>query len=163
MKPRDALLGIFFGATLVILAVTGCARRPAAEPSAAPYVQVAVASFGSIEPARNLAGVIAPVSKRRDSELALRARQRRIRPRRRYGSRRTAPRAARYVRSASAARRRQRDGEQQSRQHRPHQLSRLAQHFAGRRYAACRRSSGAPGPGDAAERYAQSCSATRIC
>jgi len=60
MKPRDAFSGIFFGATLVILAVTGCARRPAAEPSAAPYVQVAVASFGAIEPARNLAGVVAP-------------------------------------------------------------------------------------------------------
>jgi len=60
MKPRDTLAGIFFGATLVILAASGCARRPAAEPSPAPYVQVAVASFGSIEPARNLAGVIAP-------------------------------------------------------------------------------------------------------
>jgi len=59
MRLRDSLGGII-GAALVILAAGGCSHRPAPPPSPAPYVQIAVASFGSIEPARSLAGVIAP-------------------------------------------------------------------------------------------------------
>jgi HlyD family secretion protein len=59
MKPRASLAAVF-GATLLILAAGGCGRRPAPPPSPAPYVQIAVASYGSIEPSRSLAGVIAP-------------------------------------------------------------------------------------------------------
>ncbi|MBV8067321.1 MAG: efflux RND transporter periplasmic adaptor subunit [Candidatus Eremiobacteraeota bacterium] len=49
----------FFGAVLAILAAFGCAaRRP--PPPPAPYVETTLTSFGSIEPARQLAGVVAP-------------------------------------------------------------------------------------------------------
>ncbi|MBV9717800.1 MAG: efflux RND transporter periplasmic adaptor subunit [Candidatus Eremiobacteraeota bacterium] len=52
--PRS-LLGLF-----AMLAAGGCGGRPAPAPTAAAYVQTAVTSFGSIEPSRSLAGVVAP-------------------------------------------------------------------------------------------------------
>lgn len=60
MERRGALSAGFFGAVFAIAAVTGCAGRKAPPPQPAPYVETAVATFGSIEPARQLAGVIAP-------------------------------------------------------------------------------------------------------
>lgn len=60
MKRRDALSRSLFGATFAILAAAGCAGRSGPGPSPAPYVDTTVTSFGSIEPARQLAGVVAP-------------------------------------------------------------------------------------------------------
>jgi multidrug efflux pump subunit AcrA (membrane-fusion protein) len=60
MIARERPFRRLFGLLFVILAVCGCAGRPAARPSQAPYVETTMTSFGSIEPARQLAGVIAP-------------------------------------------------------------------------------------------------------
>jgi len=60
MERRGTLSAGIFGAFFAVAAVTGCAGRKVPPPPAAPYVETAVASFGSIEPARQLAGVIAP-------------------------------------------------------------------------------------------------------
>ena len=127
MKPRDALSGIFFGATLVILAVTGCAPPPGRGAVGRSLRTSRRRKLWSHRARASSRGRRRPVSKRRDPKLPLRARQRRLRSRRRHGSRRTAAGTARHLRSASAARRRHRNREQQSRQYRPHQLSRLAQ------------------------------------
>ncbi|HET6274998.1 MAG TPA: efflux RND transporter periplasmic adaptor subunit, partial [Candidatus Cybelea sp.] len=60
MSGKERLFRRFVGALFAILAVEGCSGRPAARPSPAPYVQTTMTSFGSIAPASNLAGVIAP-------------------------------------------------------------------------------------------------------
>ncbi len=60
MAARERPLKRVFVTLCAILAAAGCGGRPAARQSPAPYVQTAVASFGSIEPSRQLAGVIAP-------------------------------------------------------------------------------------------------------
>jgi multidrug efflux pump subunit AcrA (membrane-fusion protein) len=58
MTRRDGLGGLF-GAGLIFLAATGCARH--APPRAqVPVVQSSVVGFGTIHPARQLAGVVAP-------------------------------------------------------------------------------------------------------
>ena len=67
-------------------------------------------------------------------------------------SRRPAACAARHFRLAGAAPVRSRNGEQQSRQHSAHGLSRRPDDFPGRRHAAHRRSGGQPGSADAEER-----------
>ncbi len=60
MKSRGALSRRVFCAVLAILSWSGCARhqRPAAAPP--PYVETTVTTYGAIEPARQLAGVVAP-------------------------------------------------------------------------------------------------------
>jgi multidrug efflux pump subunit AcrA (membrane-fusion protein) len=60
MERRVALSAGFFAAVFAVAAVTGCAGRKGPPPQPAPFVETAVASFGSIQPARQLAGVIAP-------------------------------------------------------------------------------------------------------
>ena len=59
-QRRGGLPNRIFTVLFVILAVAGCGRRPAAHETPAPYVDTTVTTFGSIEPARELAGVIAP-------------------------------------------------------------------------------------------------------
>lgn len=60
MSGKERLFRRFFGALFALLTASGCAGRPAARPSQAPYVETAVTSFGAIEPSKQLAGVIAP-------------------------------------------------------------------------------------------------------
>ncbi len=60
MKPRADHLRRLFGVVAVILAATGCSGRPAGQATPAPYVETTVTSSGAIEPARRLAGVVAP-------------------------------------------------------------------------------------------------------
>jgi RND family efflux transporter MFP subunit len=60
MQRRDGLLQRLFGAAFAILAVSGCTGRPAANATPAPYVQTTLTTVGAIEPARQLAGVVAP-------------------------------------------------------------------------------------------------------
>jgi multidrug efflux pump subunit AcrA (membrane-fusion protein) len=55
---RDGLCGLF-GAALIFLAASGCARH-APPASQTPVVQTSVVEFGTIQPARQLAGVVAP-------------------------------------------------------------------------------------------------------
>ena len=47
-------------ATAAFVALTACGGHAAPSATPAPFVQTAVASFGTIEPQRRLAGVIAP-------------------------------------------------------------------------------------------------------
>jgi HlyD family secretion protein len=56
LEPRPAKL---FLIALAILGASGCAR-PQAPPPSAPFVETAVTSYGEIQPARHLAGVVAP-------------------------------------------------------------------------------------------------------
>ncbi|MFY9719915.1 MAG: efflux RND transporter periplasmic adaptor subunit [Candidatus Cybelea sp.] len=58
MKLSDGLPRLF-GTALIFLAASGCGHKPAPEAEV-PYVQTSVASFGTIDPAQQLAGVIAP-------------------------------------------------------------------------------------------------------
>ncbi|HEX4013577.1 MAG TPA: efflux RND transporter periplasmic adaptor subunit [Candidatus Cybelea sp.] len=58
MKRRDGLGGLF-GAALIFLAAAGCARHAPARAQT-PVVQTSVVEFGTIQPARQLAGVVAP-------------------------------------------------------------------------------------------------------
>jgi HlyD family secretion protein len=60
MKRRGALSRRLFSAVFAILAASGCGARPAAPASPAPYVATSLTSYGEIEPARQLAGVVAP-------------------------------------------------------------------------------------------------------
>ncbi|MBV8531197.1 MAG: efflux RND transporter periplasmic adaptor subunit [Candidatus Eremiobacteraeota bacterium] len=60
MKPSDGPLQRIFCAIFAILASAGCAGRQAPPAAPAPFVETTVASFGAIEPARRLAGVVAP-------------------------------------------------------------------------------------------------------
>ncbi len=60
MERRGALSAGFFVAFFAVVAVTGCGGRKGPPQQPAPFVETAVASFGSIQPARQLAGVIAP-------------------------------------------------------------------------------------------------------
>ena len=54
IRPATWVWGI-----LAIVCVSGCAQRHQTPPSA-PYVNTAVASFGTIRPSEELAGIIAP-------------------------------------------------------------------------------------------------------
>jgi multidrug efflux pump subunit AcrA (membrane-fusion protein) len=56
LTGRARLTQLLFFAMLV----TGCSGRPAPAPKPAPFVQTAVASYGEIQPDRQLAGVVAP-------------------------------------------------------------------------------------------------------
>jgi multidrug efflux pump subunit AcrA (membrane-fusion protein) len=58
MKESDDLRRLF-GAAALFLAATGCGH-PAAPAAQAPYVQTSVVTYGSVDPARQLAGVVAP-------------------------------------------------------------------------------------------------------
>jgi multidrug efflux pump subunit AcrA (membrane-fusion protein) len=60
MQRRDVLSRRLFVAAVAILVASGCAGRPAPRSSPAPYVDTTLSSYGEIEPARRLAGVIAP-------------------------------------------------------------------------------------------------------
>jgi len=60
MSPSERLSRRLFCAAFAILAAGGCAHRAAPAASPAPYVDTTVTSFGAIEPARELAGVVAP-------------------------------------------------------------------------------------------------------
>ena len=59
MKATGGPFPRFFCTAFAILAATGCGHRQAPAVQA-PYVTTAVTSYGPIEPARRLAGVIAP-------------------------------------------------------------------------------------------------------
>ncbi len=59
MKRSDGLLRLFCAA-FAILAAVGCGRRQNSGPVRPPYVQTSVASYGTIQPAQRLAGIIAP-------------------------------------------------------------------------------------------------------
>jgi HlyD family secretion protein len=60
MKRSDGLPSLLLVPALIFLAATGCGGRPAAQATAAPYVQTTISSYGSVEPARRLAGIVAP-------------------------------------------------------------------------------------------------------
>jgi HlyD family secretion protein len=60
MNPRSRPSDSLFCAIFAILAANGCAGHAGPAASPPPYVQTALASYGSIEPARQLAGVVAP-------------------------------------------------------------------------------------------------------
>jgi HlyD family secretion protein len=60
MQRRDVLYRRLVSAVVAILVASGCAGRPAPRGSPAPYVETTLSSFGEIEPARRLAGVVAP-------------------------------------------------------------------------------------------------------
>jgi HlyD family secretion protein len=60
MLRRDALFQKCFVAVFAILAISGCGGRPSSPATPAPYVETTLASYGAIEPARRLAGVVAP-------------------------------------------------------------------------------------------------------
>jgi multidrug efflux pump subunit AcrA (membrane-fusion protein) len=59
MKRTDGLLRVFCAA-FAILAAAGCGRHQSAGPVRLPYVQTSIASYGMIEPAQHLAGIVAP-------------------------------------------------------------------------------------------------------
>ncbi|HZV77045.1 MAG TPA: efflux RND transporter periplasmic adaptor subunit [Candidatus Babeliales bacterium] len=59
MRCRDGLPTEVFFAVFAILVAGGCGARQAPAP-ATPYVPTTLTSYGSIEPARRLAGVVAP-------------------------------------------------------------------------------------------------------
>ena len=142
MSGKERPFRRFFVTLCAILAAAGCGGRPAARPSPVPLVDTAVASFGSIEPARATRGRRRALSERRYPEHAGRARRHRLRARGRHGSRRSAARAAGHLRSPSAAAVRSRDREQQSREYGTHGLSGVAEHRAGSRHRAHRRGRG---------------------
>ncbi len=58
MKLSDGLPRLF-GTAVIFLAASGCGHRPAPQAET-PYVQTSIVSFGTIDPAQQLAGVIAP-------------------------------------------------------------------------------------------------------
>ncbi len=60
MQRRVVLYRRLFGAVVAILAAAACAGRPAPRATPVPYVTTTFSSYGEIEPARHLAGVIAP-------------------------------------------------------------------------------------------------------
>jgi RND family efflux transporter MFP subunit len=60
MKRSDGLSSLFLVPALIFLAATGCGGRPAAQATQPPYVQTTISSYGSVEPARRLAGIVAP-------------------------------------------------------------------------------------------------------
>lgn len=60
MKRSDGLSPLFLVGALLFLAASGCGGRPAAQATQPPYVQTTLSSYGSVEPARRLAGVVAP-------------------------------------------------------------------------------------------------------
>ncbi len=59
MKRSDGSLRLFCAA-FAILAAAGCAHGQSAKQAAAPFVQTSIASYGTIQPAQHLAGIIAP-------------------------------------------------------------------------------------------------------
>ncbi|HYL26398.1 MAG TPA: efflux RND transporter periplasmic adaptor subunit [Candidatus Nitrosotalea sp.] len=60
MKATGGPLSRFFCTAVAILSATACAHRQAAAGPTAPFVTTVLSSFGPIEPARRLAGVVAP-------------------------------------------------------------------------------------------------------
>lgn len=58
MKVSDGLSRLF-GTALIFLAASGCGHKAPPAPEV-PFVQTAIASFGTVNPAQQLAGVIAP-------------------------------------------------------------------------------------------------------
>jgi multidrug efflux pump subunit AcrA (membrane-fusion protein) len=60
MKRSDGPSPLFLAAALIFLAATGCGGHPAAQATQPPYVQTTISSYGSVEPDRRLAGVVAP-------------------------------------------------------------------------------------------------------
>lgn len=60
MTRRGALSRPFFAAFFAIAAASGCGGRPGPAPTPAPFVSTSITNYGSIEPARRLAGVVAP-------------------------------------------------------------------------------------------------------
>ena len=58
MKLSDGLPRLL-GTAVIFLAASGCGHRPAPQAET-PYVQTSIVSFGTIDPAQQLAGVIAP-------------------------------------------------------------------------------------------------------
>jgi RND family efflux transporter MFP subunit len=60
MSGKERPFRRFFVTLCALLVAAGCGGRPAARPSPVPLVDTAVASFGSISPERQLAGVVAP-------------------------------------------------------------------------------------------------------
>jgi membrane fusion protein (multidrug efflux system) len=59
MKRSDAF-SRSFGAALIFLAASGCGHRSAPPTAQLPYVQTSIASYGTVDPARQLAGVVVP-------------------------------------------------------------------------------------------------------
>lgn len=59
MKLSDGLPRLL-GAACLFLAATACGRHPSTAATPAPFVQTSVVAFGSVDPARQLAGVVAP-------------------------------------------------------------------------------------------------------
>jgi len=59
MKRTDGPLRLF-GVAFAILAVAGCGNRQSTKPATAPFVRTSIASYGAIQPAQHLAGIIAP-------------------------------------------------------------------------------------------------------
>jgi HlyD family secretion protein len=57
---RGRAAHVMTGLVLLLVAVAGCASKPAAAPPPPPKVVTTVASFGTIHPGENLAGIIAP-------------------------------------------------------------------------------------------------------
>jgi multidrug efflux pump subunit AcrA (membrane-fusion protein) len=60
MKRSDGPSTLFLVPALIFLAAAGCGGRPAAQATQPPYVQTTVSSYGSVEPGRRLAGIVAP-------------------------------------------------------------------------------------------------------
>jgi multidrug efflux pump subunit AcrA (membrane-fusion protein) len=60
MKQSDGLPPLLLVPALIFLAAAGCGGRPAAQATQPPYVQTTVSSYGSVEPGRRLAGIVAP-------------------------------------------------------------------------------------------------------
>jgi RND family efflux transporter MFP subunit len=60
MKRSDGLSSLFLVPALIFLAAAGCGGRPATQATQPPYVQTTVSSYGNVEPARRLAGIVAP-------------------------------------------------------------------------------------------------------
>jgi RND family efflux transporter MFP subunit len=60
MKQSDGRSQPLFCAIFAILAGSGCGGHQGSPAEPAPYVQTTVTSYGPIEPARQLAGVVAP-------------------------------------------------------------------------------------------------------
>jgi HlyD family secretion protein len=59
MKRSDGLLRLFCAACAISAAI-GCGHPQKAGPARPPYVQTSIASYGTIQPAQRLAGIIAP-------------------------------------------------------------------------------------------------------
>ena len=124
MTLSDRPFARLFCVIFAILAASGCARPSAAARPPRRTSRRPSRAIGSIQPARHLAGVVAPYQNVAiQSTLAEPADTVNVREGD-DGARRAAARPARYVRSPGAARVGSRDRKQQSRQYRPHRVIR---------------------------------------